>query len=748
MFERPLLYLVPSYAAALLLAVGFGFEPPAPFLWLALLSLLLFGAGLAVRHRRLFTVLAMLCAAAFALVQLSLYAQYIAQPVRELCGRSAVIRATVLEDASVYDDAQRAELRVEPNRYAKRSFRTLCYLPLTETPLCAGDRIEAHVTFYLPGNTGGFDRARYLAADGVFISATFNKDENGDAIGFSQLTSGSRSPRYLPQRIARFCRSAVSAALPEREAGLLRGLLLGDRTELSDDDTLSFRIAGLSHLVAVSGLHVGFLAAFCIFLLGKRWGTYLSLPLILLFVPVAGATPSVIRAAVMYLIAAAGFILRRETNAMISLMAALALLLLCNPFAIFSLSLQLSFAATLGLLLFASTMQHRLSAPFAECSRLTRRLIAVPVGAVTCTVCASVFTLPISLATFGRASLLSLIANLPAAPLAGLCFVLGYLLCAVSAVFPVLVPLFAVPLRLLLRFLLILAERIASLPFGSVDATRSLGLAALALAGAAVLVWLTVGSHVRWRIVLPLVCCAVIGLFTADTVIRAGEYQITCLPCGSGQAIILSDTRGHMTLIDCAGAGSARNAAALTHEWMRLNGQHRIDTLILTAVDQGHARDLPALLDKVKVGRILVPSGVPQSAKNAELLALCQQYSAEEINREQTLTDSAAPVSVFPITAGKLGVRIADRLLVLHSATPKQLEIYFSETRDLPRADELVLSQSALGAEKTLTGALHLMQTRNILIAARNEDFTLQYGDVSCESTYLSGEIVRRYKKE
>ena len=103
---------------------------------------------------------------------------------------------------------------------------------------------------------------------------------------------------------------------------------------------------------------------------------------------------------------------------------------------------------------------------------------------------------------------------------------------------------------------------------------------------------------------------------------------------------------------------------------------------------------------------------------------------------------------MFPITAGKLGVRIADRLLVLHSATPKQLEIYFSETRDLPRADELVLSQSALGAEKTLTGALHLMQTRNILIAARNEDCTLQYGDVSCESTSLSGEIVRRYKKE
>ena len=183
-------------------------------------------------------------------------------------------------------------------------------------------------------------------------------------IGFERLGSASGSPRYLPQRIARFCKNAVSAALPEREAGLLRGLLLGDRTGMSDDDTLSFRMAGLSHLVAVSGLHVGYLAAFCFVLLGRKWGVYLSLPLILLFVPVAGATPSVIRAAVMYGITALGFILRRDVNPKLSLMAALALLLLLNPYAAAGAGLQLSFSATLGLILFASSMQHRLLAPF------------------------------------------------------------------------------------------------------------------------------------------------------------------------------------------------------------------------------------------------------------------------------------------------------------------------------------------------------------------------------------------------
>lgn len=741
MFERPLLYLVPPYAVTLLIAVRFGLVP-TPFLCLPALAILLVGAAFAVRHRRTFTVLAMLCAAAFALVQLSLYDMYLVQPVRELNGRRAVVRATVLQDASVYEDGQRAELRVEPNRYLHRSFRTFCYLPLDETPLVAGDRIEAHVTFYRSNS----DRERSLAADGCFIAAFSTKDKSGDVIGFERFGSASGSPRYLPQRIARFCKNAVSAALPEREAGLLRGLLLGDRTGISDDDTLSFRMAGLSHLVAVSGLHVGYLAAFCFVLLGRKWGVYLSLPLILLFVPVAGATPSVIRAAVMYGITALGFILRRDVNPKLSLMAALALLLLLNPYAAAGVGLQLSFSATLGLILFASSMQHRLLAPFAECTRLTRRLLAFPAGALSCTVCASIFTLPVSLACFGRASLLSLLANLPAAALTGVCFVFGYLLCAVSAACPAIVPVFAAPLRLMLHFLLVLAERISSLPFGSIDLSRPLGITALALAGAAVIVWLTAGSRVRWRIVLPLVCCTVGGLFITDAVLRAGEYSVTYLPCGSGQAIILSDTRGHATLIDCA--GTSRSAASLTHEWMRLNDVSRIDTLILTAVDMGHARDLPQLLENVKVERILIPSGCTETAKNAELLQLCEQYHAEEITESQSMIGAAAPVSVFPVVEGKLGVCIADKVLFLHSATKKQLSAFAEEGGELPHADELMLSQSTVSDAEMLAPLLNRMQTKKILVTAERETSALRCGSVPCESANISGEIVRRYKKE
>ena len=448
----------------------------------------------------------------------------------------------------------------------------------------------------------------------------------------------------------------------------------------------------------------------------------------------------------MYGITALGFILRRDVNPKLSLMAALALLLLLNPYAAAGAGLQLSFSATLGLILFASSMQHRLLAPFAECARLTRRLLAFPAGALSCTVCASIFTLPVSLACFGRASLLSLPANLPAAALTGVCFVFGYLLCAVSAFCPAVLPVFAVPLRLMLRFLLILAERISLLPFGSIDLSRPLGIAALALAGGAVIVWLTTGSRVRWGIVLPLVCCTVGGLFLTDAVLRTGEYSVTYLPCGSGQAVILSDTRGHATLIDCA--GTSRSAAALTHEWMRLNGVPRIDTLILTAVDMGHARDLPQLMENVRVEHILIPSGCTETAKNMELLRLCEQYQAEEISEPQSIIGAAAPVSVFPVAEGKLGVCIADKVLFLHSATKKQLAAFTENGGELPRADELMLAQNTANDAELLVPLMNHMQTRKILVTAERETTSLRCGSVPCESTDTSGGIVRRYKKE
>lgn len=744
MRERPLVFLVPPAAAAIYCAACLGYTIDLS-VSLFLLAFSLAAAGAWIAHSRLFTICCMLAAAFLAFSSFSVYQSVFVDPIRALAGTHAEIAATVLQDAAVYDDNQRAELLVEDNDVLPRSFRMYCYLPLTETPLAAGDTIKVNVGFYLPGNTEGFDRAAYQASEGCFITASYTKTEEDTPVSFSVTQTESHFVRWLPQRIARFCRQAIQSALPEREAGLLTGLLIGDTDGIAAEDELSLRIAGLSHLVAVSGLHVGFLVAFCYLIFGRRLGTYLSIPLILLFVPIAGASPSVIRAAVMYLIAAGAFITRREANTLNSLFAALALLLLQNPYAIAGLSLQLSFSATLGLVLFAGKMQAMLLHPFRTCPKMLRKLVAVLVGALSCTVCATLFTAPILLSSFGYVSVLSVLSNLLVVGVTAVCFIAGFLLCIAAAVCPPAVPLLAAVTQPPLAYILWVADRISTIPFGMVNWGDGFGLAALLLFFAAVLLWLLAGSRIQWKYILPVTCLLVAG-FSGMSVVRYQQlYRVTYLPCGSGQAVVVSDTQ-HATLIDCAGDGGYRDAAQLVQEWMRYHNIDRIDTLILTAVDRGHARDLPALLETVEVGEILIPAGCKPTKYNSELLELCTDAQAREISQTEVLDSGAAPVTVFPVTDGKLGVQIANEILILHSPTQKQLAAFLASTT--VTAPEVVLSQGNMEDEELLAQALEKIQAQRIVVQAGFGDVPAQYDGLTVESPYLTGEIERQFAKE
>lgn len=149
MYERPLVYLVPAAAAAIFAAVCFDVSL-TPSLTLVLAAVFLGLAGALTEHRLPFTLCCMLAAAAIALTGVTVYQRVFVSPVRELNGKHAEITATVLEDAAVYEDSQRAKLSVDDNDVLPRSFKMYCYLPLTDVPLLAGDRIKVNVSFYLP----------------------------------------------------------------------------------------------------------------------------------------------------------------------------------------------------------------------------------------------------------------------------------------------------------------------------------------------------------------------------------------------------------------------------------------------------------------------------------------------------------------------------------------------------------------------------------------------------------------------
>ena len=747
MLERPLIYLVPPAAAALYCAVCLD-AAPGPHLSLLLLAVFLIAAGALVHHARPFAVCCMLAAASFAFSGFAVYRINVVEPVRELAGQNKEITATVLQDPDIYEDSQRAELSVDDAEWLPGSFRMQCYLPLTDEPLLAGDRIKVNVGFYIPSATEGFDRAAYQASNGWYIAGSYTANDDDEPISFSVTAREGDGLRWLPQRIARFCKQACLDLLPEREGGLLSGLLIGDTATLPDDDTLAFQISGLSHMVAVSGMHVAFLVAFCYLLFGRRIGTWVSIPLILFFVPIAGATPSVIRAAVMYLIAAGAFIIRRETSSVNSLLAALALLLFVNPYSIASLSLQLSFAATLGLILLSTRMQRRMMRPFSSLPKPAKKLASAVTSAISCTVSATIFTTPILLTSFGSVSMLSLVSNLLIVGVTAITFIGGIILCIAAAVVPAAAPIIASALQPFLSYILWVANFVADIPVGLINWGDAFGVAVIAVLFGTVLLWLLAGKGFPWRFALPAVCVLVVGITIAGTHYHSARYTVTYLPCGSGQAILVSDTDRNVTLIDCAGDGGYRNAAASVREWMRWNGCTDIDTLILTAVNRGHARDLPELLERTEVGQILIPAGCAETKSNSELLALARASAAQEISTVQTVYNGDVAVRLFPVADGKLGVQIADKILVLHSATQKQLAAYLDVTDHPPHAPEVVLAENNLEDAALLESALDAVQAERLVVQAAFRDIANEYAGRPVESPYFTGEIVRQFEKE
>ena len=154
-------------------------------------------------------------------------------------------------------------------------------------------------------------------------------------------------------------KNSLYEQLPEREAGLAVGVLLGDKSGISEAIKEDFRTDGVSHLLAVSGLHMAAVCQLLLFFFRKilhfpeKLCFLFSMVGIIAFMAITGFAPSVMRSGIMYLIYLAGLIVSRQADSLNSLGAAVFLMCLVNPYAAADIGLLLSFSATAALILFS-----------------------------------------------------------------------------------------------------------------------------------------------------------------------------------------------------------------------------------------------------------------------------------------------------------------------------------------------------------------------------------------------------------
>lgn len=711
-----------------------------PVVWLLVIGGTLF---LGSFHPKLAKAVPYIAIMAAACLYVSGYQRLAVQPLQSLVHQNVCsVQATVLDYPEMYEENQRVALRITavgnetPEKL--RAFKVLGYLPFTETALEPGDKIETQMTFYRPDVRDGFERQRYYSANGYFVLASCPDaaevmHESKKAVWWS-----------YPLRLARLLKESVSRQLPEREAGLLNAILFGDRSGMTDVDTRNLRKAGLSHMAAVSGMHVGFLAMFFCIAFGRRFGSILSIAAVLIFIPMAGASPSVIRAAIMYIILTISFLRCEESEALNSLAIALVVLLLLNPYAIASASLLLSFGATLGLLLFSGKLQALLMKPFLSKNKLIRKLASIIVSVISCSLGVMIFTTPVLLAMFGYVTVLSPLANLLTLAVVGIVFVLG-LIVAVCGLFSGCAPIAAAEERLL-SYVLHVSDWTAHLPFGLLSWGDLIGKAAvLGFYLGLFLLFILRKKQIGYRILVPM-CVFLVGcsLWTAKE--TRESTRLTILPSGAGQTLVYSRGPDAVTVIDCGG-DQAHDSAEAVVEFLDWNGFETIHTLILTAVDKSHAGYAVKLMETGLVGSIILPK-IPKSRQKELYDDLLRTAEACQVHWRAGLP-AAVPqgIQLLDTVERKLVAEISlgdCKALTIHSLTQNMTEEFLE--KNAVKADILLLSEHSIEDADQLRAAFEILQPEDIILECGyidNESLLRR----PCHNTKLEGEIVLKEKK-
>ncbi|WP_313641387.1 ComEC/Rec2 family competence protein [Paenibacillus sp.] len=508
-------------------------------------------------------------------------------------------------------------------------------------------------------NFGGFDYRAYLHTKKI---QWLLKGQGAENVRVTVPDSWSPLMIFRLNDSARMVLGAeLDQLFQERHSGYMKGLIIGMQDDLDPDTFKQFSQLGLTHILAISGMHVAVYVGVLLFLfrhlrLTKETALTLTFILVPVYVLLSGAGPSIVRAGLMSMIALLAARVGMLKDGLNILAASALVMLIWNPYMLLSVSFQLSFLVTLGLMVYVPLMNPLLSI-------LPRWLK----GAVSVTLVAQLVSFPLTIYYFNQFSLLSFVANLVFVPF--ITFVvlpLGTLALLLGRLWEDAAKVLAHVTELLNNFTFYAVEWIneftggvliwgspsllwigvyyvllygvlnvaklrkeaRSAPQYMEDETRPLAEVGLPVNnygehGRSVNAQFAFGASMvgRWSGVIILLSAVGLGLllykgYQSDG--QAGRGTISYLDIGQGDSILITTPSGAHILVDGGGTlnfGQKEEwrvrrspfevGAKVLVPLLKKRGIHRLDAIILTHGDQDHAGGLQAVLEEIPVSALL-----------------------------------------------------------------------------------------------------------------------------------------------
>ena len=645
-FSHPFIPITSCFIAGLL--VGSFMRIP---IWITILSLLVVISTLLIIHKRplIFVIILLILFGIFRYTITELRpANHISYFIEDLGGENIQIEGTIADEPLKYSD--KITFMTQLTNLEGVSATGNILLTIKSQNLGAlpsyGDHISYSGTIFRPlknNNPYSFNYREYLQ----------NKNIHGLSYLYTQryeITKETKNLYYYAVIIPReWIRHRIDRFYSIQYSGFLKAILLGEKNSLPAQLKQEFAYSGLSHILAVSGLHTGvialiFLTIFQIIFRNKNLARWFTIILLVYYMLLAHAVPSVQRAVIMISLVLLAKIFQRRANTINILFAAAFIILCINPFQLFSVGFQLSFISVFAILVLFQYLSRFLK-PLRENHSILFWLLNLVILSLLVQLALS----PLTIHYFHTLALGGILANVIAIPLISL--VLPLSLLSIFFPFSAICSIYAAANKLMLFLVFGISRFVAShkiLLFDFLNLSIFQVVALFIVLVLLILLWkksdaLTTRLYksISFSIVILMI------LFVPEF-FQNKDFEITVLDVGQGDAIVLRTPDRKTILIDTGDKTLQKNYGEMVVvPYLRSHGIKHIDLLVLTHPHADHIGGACAVLENVNIEKVLLPLCEYESEMYGDVLTSLEKNEIEIIFADTSLVfEEFEPVHV------------------------------------------------------------------------------------------------------